>query len=241
MFEKTFKITITVLGIIFAIVAAISLVTRTFDITKVGDKFDLFRDLLLVLLAFAAVIGVAIYKIVGQSIKDEVMKSVRVEEITRRMMEISRERGRNLISVGVDYCERGDITRAITRTREALTEVGLDEPNIIMANNNLAYYLAAKFKETKVEQHAAEALRLAEEVYAEYDTTNELYNYPEWVETWVFVKANTTVNEEEIKSLAEKIKEFLGRDDLKSKHISLRQHLFALQSRIDPPTGDLWY
>lgn len=232
------KVFIIVAGIVFTVVAVVSLIMKTYT---TGDKFELFRDLLLVLLALAAAIGVAIYKAVGESVKADVMKSVRVEEITRRLTQISREIGRYLISIGTDCYERGDLTSAIRLTREALKEEGLDEPNVIMAKNNLAYYLACNFKETKVEQYATEALKLANEVYAKYDTTNEPYKYPEWVETWVFVKTNTTEKEEELKNLAKKINEFLGRDDLKSKHSLLRHHLFTVQSRIEPPTGDVWY
>ena len=247
MFEKTYKITITVIGIVFAIVAAISLVTRTFDITKAGDKFDLFRDLLLVLLALAAAIGVAMYHLVRDSVKEAVMPEVKTEtdkkaksieeqvaaNLGKLTNEISRERGLRLIITGVDHWNSRELTMGSKRTREALNEEGLTPFDKLLAKSNLGYYLAESFAATHIPQEAKEAKELASEAYNGYDRNKEGYDRPEWVHNWAYVKRITAETMEEKTDLRGIINGFLQREDLKNVRDDLQQELKALDVELE--------
>lgn len=237
------KAIIIALIILIIIAVAVGLVSETL---QAGEKYEVFRDLLVILLALAAVTGFAIYYLVLDAVSKKAMEKVKdtiEEEMTtvgreldRAIREISRERGKSLIAIGLDFYADKDYQRAIDRTREALREAGLDATNILRAKNNLAYYLTCEWQKSGVEQLATEARKLADEVYEKYDPTNDEYNYAAWVETWVFVHIHTAQTQEEMLQLRDKIKKFFTRPDLKTKWALLQNNLAELEQKINATT-----
>ena len=107
----------------------------------------------------------------------------------------------------------GDIDRAIKETKGALNE-NLSKSNKAWIRNNLAYYYAAKHEKEPQWHLRNEALRFAEYAYKKYDKYVKDFNNPEWVETYIFVKARFAKDEREKDEIKEKITNLLKREDL---------------------------
>ena len=233
-------------GVVFIIFAIVGLFSGTLTL-QANDKFELFRDLLLVLLALAALIGAAMYHLVRDYVKEAVMAEVKekmaeakklVDEqvaanLSKLTKEISREKGLRLTTSGVDYWHSHELTMAIKLTKEALNEEGLRPSDNLLVKSNLGYYLAESFATTHIDQEAKEAKELASEAYNSYDRNKEGYDRPEWVHNWAYVKRITAETMEEKTDLRGIINGFLQREDLKNVRDDLQQELKALDVELE--------
>ena len=193
--------------------------------------YDIFRDLLSILLVLLVGTGALLYLV----IRKEVVEKVR-DDIKKGF---SRIKATININVGLMHFYEGIYKEAIKETKKALREKNTEEIDKIWAKNNLAYYYAAdhtgyhpskEVKEHSQPENKKEAIRLADYVYEEYDPLVDKYNKSAWVETCAFVKARFAETPEEKKEARKFIHALLPRRDLQSRKKELEQSLDFLST-----------
>jgi len=168
-------------------------------------KYDIFNDLLIILLSIGVLVGGILFLLLQKFINDEINKKFNNLE------------GKNYIELGLLAYHQGNIKKAIKMTERALDlENYLDEKDKIWIKNNLAYYNAALYKKHKetITVNKEKMLELAKIAHDEYSFLSKECNEPEWVETYVFVKAVFAENPAEKEICQQLIQKFLKRKDL---------------------------
>lgn len=196
--------------------------------------YEIFRDLLSILLALLVGTGTLLYLVIRREVREKVQDDIQKQ--------FSKIRGEVHINLGLMHYYQGLYEEAIRWTKKTLVqEKNLDETEKLWAKNNLAYYHAAKhtgyrpseeprFKKYPQPENKHEAIKLAEYVYRKYDPLIEKYSQPAWAETCAFVKARFAETPEEKREAAKFIHSLLLRIDLQSKKEKLQESLDFLST-----------
>ena len=187
-------------------------------------KFDIFNNLLILLLSLATVIGGLLFLL---------LKELMRGHIERRFSAL---KGSIYITDGLRDYDRENLKRAIEYTEKALKEK-LDEKSEIWAKNNLAYYYAEiyemeKYKDFSKSINKKRVLKFAEFVFNKYNPIIQEYNEPSWVETYVFVKSKFAKTKSEIDKLKKFIGELLSEPLMKDKKDNLSETLEYLNKKV---------
>lgn len=187
-------------------------------------KYDIFRDLLVLLLSLAAVIGYFLYLLLKLLLKKSINEHIQKSFSTLR--------GHIYITDGLRDYDRGDIERAIEYTEKALKE-NLSERDEIWAKNNLAYYYAMLYKNPEFSQfiNKQRVLEFAEFVFKKYNPCIKEYAEPDWVETYVFVRSRFANTIEEIEEIIKFIEEIIKNPFLVTKKEDLEKTLTYLREK----------
>lgn len=182
------------------------------------DKYELLRDLLVILLAAITAIGLLLYRLLEEALGRKVQER------------FSRLEGRYLVMEGFQYWHMQNLDKAIEQTKKAL-QYDLEDVVRVRAMNNLAYYLAQRDGgRTTIEwQHEEEARKLADKVRKGYDKYRNGYDNPEWLDTYIYVMRTYAKSEKEENDIKELIENYLKRPELSTIHTKLRAYLARLQ------------
>lgn len=187
--------------------------------------YEIFRDLLSILLALLAGTGTLLYFVIRREVTESVREDIKSE--------FSKMNGKVEINLGLMHFYQGLYEDAIKETKKALTK-NIEEIDMIWAKNNLAYYYAAKhtgyhpskkIKEHPQPENKKEAIKLANFLYEKYDPLVQKYNKPAWVETCAFVKARYADTPKEKREARELIHALLPRQDFQSRRDRLKESL----------------
>ena len=188
--------------------------------------YDIFRDLLGILLALLVGAGALLYLVIRKEVRQSVRGDIKDE--------FSKIRGKLEINLGLMYFYQASYEYAIQETKKALAETNIEETDIIWAKNNLAYYYAArhtgyhpskKIKKHPQPENKKEAIELADFLYEKYDPLVQKYDRPAWLETCAFVKARYADTPKEKREARQFIRTLLPRQDLHSRKSSLEKSL----------------
>jgi len=190
------------------------------EIPGITRKYDIFRDLLFVLLGILSAVGVLIFLILRARIRRSVEISIRNE--------FSRIKGRLALTQGVLYWYMKDYKLAIKTTQRALMEK-LDKRDEIIAKSNLGYYYAEEHERSVQWENKQRAIKLAKFAYNRY---KETFDDPNWVDNYWFVKARFAKTAEEMNEVKTGIEGEINKPDLCLVKPLLEKTLHYLQEKI---------
>jgi|GEM_PF-1128342 len=183
--------------------------------------YDVFRDLLSILLALLVGAGALLYLV----IRREVGKKV-TEDVEKRFFRLE---GELFIHEGVMYFLHDMYEWAIKCTKTALRlKKYLRTHHVIVAKSNLAYYYGARHKHEEHWEDKEEAIKLAKSGYDKYDPLVEEFNRPHWVDNYVFVRASFARTDKEKAEVRQLIDRLLPRLDLQTIKHELFRHRDSL-------------
>lgn len=194
------------------------------DSSPSGDqaaiKYEVFRDLLVVMVGAGALIGAIAGGLVYLVLRGTLVRDISASVAKRVDKQCRQLAGQTDIQAGVTYWTQKMYDHAIDRTQRALREAGdaLDETQATFAKSNLAFYYAEKHKADVAWHLKHEALELAKIGYDKYSPTVDAFKKTDWIDNYVFVRAVFLQSVEERDTLLVEIEELLSRKDLGSIH-----------------------
>lgn len=172
------------------------------------NQYELFRDLLVIILALAglaiAFIGLVVYELISKGLETKVEKKVAGEvnyAISTIFLELSYDYWRAYEIGGKFQRDKtNELERAIEKSKKALTRAErLDtkqkifEFTLCLAKNNLAYHLAARNR-TKDTEKAISLAKYAYDRAGDFDFEKTCH----WMETYGFVLIRMGTEEQQI-------------------------------------------
>lgn len=213
--------------LIAIIMAIVSLALYVFQCIptalEAGNKYDVLKDVLLIVMAIIAAGGVGIFLVLHRLLRDSVRK-----DMAKEFSAISGQI--DIVHGFVLWGSMKDLDGAVKYTKSALAK-DIDEEYRTKAKNNLAYYYADKHLKEQQWHLKDEAIELAEYIYKKYDKYKKGFNDPNLVETYAFVRAMFAKDDKEIKEIKAEIKDLIARKDLEEIRKDLQESLDYLAKR----------
>lgn len=217
----------------------------TVGVINSGEEFEIFRDVLLVVLGLMAIIGIGAYRVLRGEIRRDLaseMQGVAVEAASYT----------DLVSSHIYYLlhelRPGEIKKsyAVDHARKSLTARPWAKEELerriehwkVLAANNLAYFLAWRHRQEPHWDDRGEALKLAGDSYRAYRGTDERLQYPEehkepeLLETYWYVRASFAQTKEDAEEICREVKKLLESPGLKPIHEALDVTLGFLKAKF---------
>ena len=188
-------------------------------------QYEIFRDLLVVIGAVGAVIAAIVGGLGFFALRALLMRDIsavikkRVDDQCRKIA------GQTDIQAGVTYWTQQMYNHAIEVTDRAITQCGdvLDEPQMLYAKSNLAFYYAESHKKQPSWHLKHEAIAHAKLAFERYSPSIATLRKPDWIDNYLFVRVAFLESSQEREEVLKLIDDMLKRSDLQSVHDYLRQ------------------